>query len=148
LYSTVIVAHVAHGDAGHQFAATGFLLRALEHPLADDVQFCLGHRSLETQKQPVVVGRRIVQPVEVADQRAEDGAQFEQLVPVLARSRQPSGLPGDGVQTREARSESLAETQRQHVAAGGDCRSDLQRWNKTRRLSFRLHPRHLTIALV
>ena len=62
LYSTVIVAHVAHGDAGHQFAATGFLLRALEHPLADDVQFCLGHRSVETQKQPVVVGRRIYSP--------------------------------------------------------------------------------------
>ena len=52
------------------------------------------------------------------------------------RSRQTNGLPGDGIQTGRVSTESLAKTQRQHVAAGRDCRSDLQRWNETRRLKL------------
>ncbi len=61
-------------------------------------------------------------------------------------SQQPHGVPGDGIQTGRVSSEPLAKTQRQHVAARRDCRNDLQRWRKNRRLSFRLHPRLLTIA--
>ncbi len=62
------------------------------------------------------------------------------------RSRLANGLPGDGLQTRGVSPESLAKTQRQRVAAGGDCRSDLQRWNKTRRLNCRGHPLLLGIS--
>jgi hypothetical protein len=65
---------------------------------------------------------------------------------LVVRNGQPRRLPDDGFQTGGISTESLAETQRQHAAARGHRRSDLQERNPTRRLICRGHPRLLGIT--
>lgn len=50
---------------------------------------------VETQQQAVVVLARIVQAVGVGQQRAIDGAQLQQCMPVFARPRQPAHLQAE-----------------------------------------------------
>jgi hypothetical protein len=55
---------------------------------ADDVKLCLGERALHAEHKAVVELGRVVTAVLVDYQRAGDGAQLEQAVPVLVRARQ------------------------------------------------------------
>ena len=59
---------------------------------ADDVQFRLGERALHAEDQTVVELGRVVTAVLVDHERAGDGAELEQAMPVLVRSRQPRGF--------------------------------------------------------
>jgi len=56
--------------------------------LLDDVQLGLADRALEPEHEPVVVVRRIVDAVEIAQQRPEQRADLDQLVPVAAAAGQ------------------------------------------------------------
>ena len=59
------------------------------------MQLRLAHRALEPQQQPVVVIGRVVEPVLVGQQGPEDGAQLQELVPVLVGARQAAHLQAE-----------------------------------------------------
>jgi len=65
---------------------------AAEHPSAQHVQLGLAHGALETEKQPVVEVRRIVDTVLVQDQGAAQGTNLEQAVPIAGVARQAGDL--------------------------------------------------------
>ena len=93
-------ADVSDRQRDRQLAALGLGQLARQHPLPDQVQFCLAHRSLQAQQQPVVVKAGIVDAVGVGQQHAGQGAQLQQLVPVPAGPRQPGHLdPEDDAHT-------------------------------------------------
>jgi hypothetical protein len=71
-----------------QLTAAGLGGFALGHALLEHEQLGLGHRPLEPEQQPVVVGRWVVEAVLVGDERADSGAHREDLVPIAARARQ------------------------------------------------------------
>ena len=83
-----------------ELAALGLGKLARQHPLPDQVQFCLAHRSLQAQQQPVVIEGRVVDAVGVGEQHPRQRAQLQQLMPVPARPRQPRHLdPEDDAHT-------------------------------------------------
>jgi hypothetical protein len=67
------------------------------------VQLGLAHRAFEPEQQAIIVVRRIVEPVQVGDQRAKEGTQFQQLVPIPVGPRQAGHLdPQDQAHVIEA----------------------------------------------
>ena len=67
----------------------------MPHPPAEEVQLGLGHDPREPEQEPVVVIGRVVQPVLIGQQGAEHRAQFQELMPVLARAGQPAHLQAE-----------------------------------------------------
>ena len=88
-------AHVPDRQRDRQLAALGLGQLARQHPLPDQVQFCLAHRSLQAQQQPVVINPRVIDAVRVGEQHAGQRAQLQQLVPVPAGPRQPGHLDAE-----------------------------------------------------
>ncbi len=78
-----------------QFAPGRLVELAAMEARADDVQLCLGEGALHAEYEAVVELGGIVTAVLVDHERAGDGAQFEQAVPVLVRSRQPGCFQGE-----------------------------------------------------
>ncbi len=72
-----------------QLSQSCLLHGALVHALLENVLLGFRHRAFQAEQEAVIVARGIVQPVKVADKRAEEGAQFEELIPVLANAGQP-----------------------------------------------------------
>ena len=62
---------------------------------ADDVQLCLSESTLHAEYKAIVEVGWIVTPILVDDERAGDGAQLEQAMPVLVRSRQSRRFQGE-----------------------------------------------------
>ena len=62
------------------------------HPLLDQVEFGRQHRPLQPQQQPVVVLDRVINAVEIGQQRTRQRTQLDQLIPVLPRSCQARHL--------------------------------------------------------
>src|SRR5690349_10339283 len=56
------------------------------------MEFGFAHSALQAQQESIVRVRRIVQSILVAKQCPKDGAQFEQLMPVLAGSGETAHL--------------------------------------------------------
>jgi hypothetical protein len=56
------------------------------------VQFCFRHRSFEPQQQTIIIDRRIIHTIGIGNQRVEQRADLQQLMPVPARSRQARHL--------------------------------------------------------
>jgi hypothetical protein len=75
-----------------QLAATRLAEPALVHPLLEDVQLRLAHRALEPEQQAVVVLRRVVDAVEVRNERPAQRADLQELMPILARAGQARHL--------------------------------------------------------
>src|SRR5277367_2780425 len=65
------------------------------HPLLDEVEFGLADRTLEPEQEPVVVDGRIVDAVEVTQQRPEERAGIDQLIPIAAAACQARHLEAD-----------------------------------------------------
>ena len=84
--------HVAARQVEEQLAAPGLGPASRVHAALEDVQLGLAHGALEAEQQAVVVGRRIVDAVAVGDERVEQGADLEQLVPVAAGAGEPRHL--------------------------------------------------------
>lgn len=74
----------AHRQGHAQFPAPGLVANAALEAGAQHVQFGLAHGALETQQQPVVEVRRIVQAVFVQNQRIGQGADLQETMPVAA----------------------------------------------------------------
>ncbi len=85
-------ADVPDRQRDRQLAALGLGQLARQHPLPDQVQLCLAHRSLQAQQQPVVVEPGVVDAVGIGEEHAGQRAQLQQLVPVPAGPRQPGHL--------------------------------------------------------
>jgi hypothetical protein len=87
---------VVENKANRQSEVQLTLLRLVEltsvEARADDVQLCLGERALHSEHKAVVELGRVVTAVLVDYQRAGDGAQLEQAMPILVRSCKPRRL--------------------------------------------------------
>ena len=93
-------ADIADRQRDRQLAALGLGEPARQHPLPDQVQLCLAHRSLQPQQQPVVIDPGVIDAVGIGEQHAGQRAQLQQLVPVPAGPRQPGHLdPQDDAHT-------------------------------------------------
>jgi hypothetical protein len=75
-----------------QFAALRLIAFACFQAAVQHVQLRFAHRALESQQKAVIVIARVVHAVGVSQQRPEDRAQFQQLMPIPARSGQPAHL--------------------------------------------------------
>ena len=91
--------HLAGGAADEpgrqrhgQLAAAGLGDPPGPHPLPDQVQLSLADGALEAQQQPVVVLGRVIDAVQVAQQRPGQRAQLQQLMPFAAGPGQPGHL--------------------------------------------------------
>ncbi len=85
-------ADIADRQRDRQLTSLGLGQLARQHPLPDQVQLCLAHRSLQAQQQPVVIDPRVVDAVRIGEQHARQRAQLQQLMPVPAGPRQPGHL--------------------------------------------------------
>jgi hypothetical protein len=83
---------VADGQGELQFATPGFAQPPLVHALLQDMQFGFRHRSFQTKQEAVIVLRRVVHPIQVSNQGVKEGAQLQELMPVLVRACQPRHL--------------------------------------------------------
>jgi len=86
---------VAAGDRHGQIAAAGLAQPPLFHPLLEDRQLGLAHRALEPEQEAVVVLARVVDAIDVGDERAEEGADLQELVPILRGTRQPGHVDAE-----------------------------------------------------
>ena len=75
-------AQIASWQQQVQLAAACLGPFALEQALFEDMQLGFRHRPLEPQQQPIVVRLRIIDPVGIPDQGAEQAADLQQLIPV------------------------------------------------------------------
>ncbi len=84
--------HVTDRCMVEHFPTLGFVPHPLHQAALENVQLRLVHRSLQAEQQPVVVLARVVKAVCIRQQRAVDGAQLQQRMPILAGARQPAHL--------------------------------------------------------
>ena len=80
--------HIAARQSENQLAALRLGPAALEHARLENVDLRLAHRTLQPEQQAVVVEAGIVDAVGIADQRVEERAHLQQLMPIPARARQ------------------------------------------------------------
>jgi len=88
-------ADIPAGDGHSEFAAAGLAQPPLLHALLEDVQLRFAHRALEPEQEAVVVLARVVDAIDVGDERAEEGADFQELVPILRGTRQPGHVDAE-----------------------------------------------------
>ena len=88
-------ADVADRRVQEDLAAADLVEQPLAHPSAEDVQLRLGHDPSQSEQEPVVVVGRVIQPVLIRQEGAEQGAQLQQLMPVLAGAGQPTHLQAE-----------------------------------------------------
>ncbi len=74
---------IAGGHTHHEFSPPRFGQLSPVEALFYEVQFSFAHRAFEPQEQAIVVRSRIIYSVQISDQGAEQGADLQQLVPVL-----------------------------------------------------------------
>src|ERR1700693_6070493 len=91
----VVVKHQTNRQREVQLTLMRFVEFAAVEARADDVQLCLSERALHAEHQAVVELGRVVTAVLLDYQRAGDGAQLEQAMPVPVRSRQARGFQGE-----------------------------------------------------
>jgi hypothetical protein len=77
---------VSDRRADEYFASSDLVQQALTHAVPQHMQLGLRHDPRQAQEQAVIVIRRVVQAILIRQQRTEQAAQFEQLMPVLART--------------------------------------------------------------
>jgi hypothetical protein len=65
-----------------QFTAACFVQDTTDQPRPQHMELRLADRVLKPQQQPIVVLAGVIQPVLVQDQRAAEGAQLEQAMPI------------------------------------------------------------------
>src|SRR6266446_1326410 len=91
----VVVKNQTNRQREVQFTLVRLVELAAVEARADDVKLCLGERALHAEHKAVVELGRVVTAVLVDYQRAGDGAQLEQTVPVLVRARQARSFEGE-----------------------------------------------------
>ena len=74
---------VADGDVQEQLAALRLVPAAAQQAVPQRHQFVLAHGASHSQEQPVVAVQGVVDGILVAQQRVEDAAHVDELMPVL-----------------------------------------------------------------
>ena len=82
----------ADGQAAAQGAALGLVANAAVEPLAQDVQFGLGHGAFEPEDQAVVEQGGVVDAIGIGEQGVGDATQVEEAIPVRVVARQARDL--------------------------------------------------------
>jgi hypothetical protein len=82
----------ADGQAHLQLAAPRLVENAPAQPRAQDMQFRLAHRALQTQQQPVIEVHRIVDAILIENQRIDQRTELQQAMPVGGIARQARHL--------------------------------------------------------
>ena len=85
-------AHQPGRQRHRQLAAAGLGDPPGPHPLLDQVELSLADGALQPQQQPVVMLGRVIDAVQVTQQRSGQRAQLQQLMPLPARPGQPGHL--------------------------------------------------------
>ena len=86
------LADIADRRVVEQLAAAGLVQPPLVHPGAEEVQLGLAHDALETQEETVVEVGRVVEPIVVAQEGAEQAAGAHQGDPVGVGAGQAAGV--------------------------------------------------------
>jgi hypothetical protein len=84
--------HVPDRDSDHQLPATSLVQFPLVHSLLENMQFCFIHHAGQAQQQAIRVFSRVVDRFRVGEQDAESGAEFQEMMPVLAGPGQSAHL--------------------------------------------------------
>jgi hypothetical protein len=83
------IVDIAYRQAKSKVATPGCRpFRFLEAP-GKNIEFGLGHGSLQTQKQPIVEALEIVYPIGIHDERPCEAAEFEQPLQVRGTAGKP-----------------------------------------------------------
>jgi hypothetical protein len=77
----------SHWQAELQFTPACLLANGFKGPLSQRIQLELAHRPLEPEQQTVIKNARIVNPVRIDDDGANQSAKFDQMMPVPAIAR-------------------------------------------------------------
>src|SRR5215207_396605 len=90
------VAHLDEADRGRndKLAAACLLMACRERALPQKVELVLVEAALETQEQAVVALARCVDRLLVDEERVDDAAHFNELLPISAVARKARDLPG------------------------------------------------------
>jgi hypothetical protein len=118
----VVVENKADRQSEMQLTFACLVELAAVEARADDVQLCLSESTLHAEHKAIVEVGWIVTSILVDDERAGDGAQLEQAMPVLVRSRQARGFQGED---RTDLAESHVADQGLEVLATGHSRAGL-----------------------
>ena len=81
---------VADGNVQEQLATLRLVPAAAQQAIPKRDQFKFAHGALHSQKEPIVAVQGIVDAILIAQQRVEDAAHIDELMPVLVGSRQPA----------------------------------------------------------
>ena len=84
--------HVPDRRVDEQFAPAGLVQFAADQAAADRMELQFRDLALQPEQEPVVGIGRVVDPVLVGQQGAEDAADLQQVVPVLAGPREAAHL--------------------------------------------------------
>src|SRR6202795_4487237 len=95
LHFLVGIENKADRQSEMQLTFAGLVELAAVEARADDVQLCLSESTLHAEHKAIVEVGWIVTSILVDDERAGDGAQLQQAMPVLVRSRQTRGFQGE-----------------------------------------------------
>jgi hypothetical protein len=77
-----LIPAVAGREDELQLAPQRLRIPCLNSALAQEAQLVLGHRPLQPQEQAIIDQARIVRAVRIDHQRADQGAQIDQVMPV------------------------------------------------------------------
>ena len=75
---------IAHRHCFAELAPTCLGPAPFEHACLEDVEFRFRHRPLETEQQTIIVVGGIIHAIGIGNQRVEEGADLQHLMPVPA----------------------------------------------------------------
>ena len=94
LLQTVADLDEANRRTDDELASPGLLVARRERPLAQEVELVLVEAALQPPQQPVVALARRIDSLLIDQQRVDDAAHLDELLPVAAIAREPRDLPG------------------------------------------------------
>ena len=98
-----LVEHIAHWQGKPQLSFLRFVQLSALQSTADEVEFRLGHRALQSQQKTIIEIAGIVTPVFIDDQRAGNAADLDQPMPIRVGACEAGGLQredGSGIAQR------------------------------------------------
>src|SRR5580692_3385130 len=87
--------HEAHRQAAPQFSACGFIANSTIESGAENMKFCFRHDALQSEHQPIIKNRRMVETVAIPDESIGDAAEIEEAVPVSIVARHARDFQGE-----------------------------------------------------
>src|SRR5437588_615697 len=80
-FALLLAPDKADGQAAPEFAARRLVANAAIEARAQYVQLCFAHGALQSQPQPVIEHRRVIEAVAIADQRVGEAGEIDEAIP-------------------------------------------------------------------